>query len=347
MHRNKLYWKFQLSGWLIWALNEALLYTNQYGWKWAWVFSSVVNITFAICLTHAYRKISQKYHWQDLPLLTLIQLNLMALIIMSACLVALNIPLDYVFLSENYAVILSPFIILQIFLNFAKPIAIWQLIYFFFQYSNKKLEMERENDQLERTIIETESKVLRAQMNPHFVFNALNSVRALITEDPQKAKKGINQLSKLLRSSLLTERKKTVSLSEELETINDYLSLEKIRYDDRLAWEITTDKNCQKAQIPPMLLQTLVENAIKHGISKKITGGLIRIDAKNNQGILSLRVTNPGNLKGQILSKEHGVGLINSKNRLQILFGATAHISLKPLDKNHVIAEVNLPYIES
>lgn len=207
--------------------------------------------------------------------------------------------------------------------------------------------MERENDQLERTIIETESKVLRAQMNPHFVFNALNSVRALITEDPQKAKKGINQLSKLLRSSLLTERKKTVSLSEELETINDYLSLEKIRYDDRLAWEITTDKNCQKAQIPPMLLQTLVENAIKHGISKKITGGLIRIDAKNNQGILSLRVTNPGNLKGQILSKEHGVGLINSKNRLQILFGATAHISLKPLDKNHVIAEVNLPYIES
>lgn len=347
MHRNKLYWKFQLSGWLIWALNEALLYTNQYGWKWAWVFSSVVNITFAICLTHAYRKISQKYHWQDLPLLTLIQLNLMALIIMSACLVALNIPLDYIFLSENYAVILSPFIILQIFLNFAKPIAIWQLIYFFFQYSNKKLEMERENDQLERTIIETESKVLRAQMNPHFVFNALNSVRALITEDPQKAKKGINQLSKLLRSSLLTERKKTVSLSEELETINDYLSLEKIRYDDRLAWEITTDKNCQKAQIPPMLLQTLVENAIKHGISKKITGGLIRIDAKNNQGILSLRVTNPGNLKGQILSKEHGVGLINSKNRLQILFGATAHISLKPLDKNHVIAEVNLPYIES
>ena len=229
MNQSKLYWKFQLSGWFIWALNEALLYTNQYGWKWEWIFSSFVNISLAVFLTHVYRQIPHKYRWQDLPSFTLIQVNLVALILMSACLVGLNIPLDYIFLSENYAIELSPFIILQIFLNFAKPIAIWQLIYFFFQYSNKKLEMERENDQLERTILETESKVLRAQMNPHFVFNALNSVRALITEDPQKAKKGINQLSKLLRSSLLTERKKTISLSEELDTVTDYLSLEKIR----------------------------------------------------------------------------------------------------------------------
>jgi sensor histidine kinase YesM len=347
MNRSKLYWQFQLSGWFIWALNEALLYTNQYGWKWAWVFSSIINIIVAICLTHAYRKISQKYRWQDLPLITLIQVNLIALVFMSACLLALNIPLDYIFLSENYTVLLSPFIILQIFLNFAKPMAIWQLIYFFFQYSNKKLDMERENDQLERTILETEGNVLRAQMNPHFVFNALNSVRALITEDPQKAKKGINHLSKLLRSSLLTERKKTISLSEELETISDYLSLEKIRYEDRLTWEITMDKDCQKAQIPPMLLQTLVENAIKHGMSKKITGGIIAIDAKNKQGFLTLSVINSGNLKGQLISKEQGVGLINSKKRLQILFGETAQISLKPLDKNHVIAEVKIPYLES
>ena len=347
MNRNHLYWKFQFSGWFIWALNEALLYTNQYGWKWEWIFSSLVNISLAIFLTHVYRKISNQYRWQNFPLFTLIQVNLVALILMSACLVALNIPLDYIFLSENYAVELSPFIILQIFLNFAKPIAIWQLIYFFFQYSNKKLEMERENDQLERTILETESKVLRAQMNPHFVFNALNSVRALITEDPQKAKKGINQLSKLLRSSLLTERKKTITLSEELETVIDYLSLEKIRYEDRLTWEITTDKNCLKAQIPPMLLQTLIENAIKHGISKKITGGIIEIDAKKVEGFLTIHVINTGHFKSPMVTKDPGVGLINSKNRLQILFGETAQIRLRPLDKNHVIAEVNLPYLEN
>ena len=231
LNRKNMYWVFQSVGWFVWALNEALLYTNQYGWKWAWAFSSIINILFAVLLTHQYKLISHRYHWQDLPFSRLIQYNLVALFLMAAILVALNIPMDYMFLGENYEVNLSSFIILQIFFNFMKPLAIWQLIYFFFQYSKKSLLMERQNNQLERTILETEGKVLRAQMNPHFVFNALNSIRALITEDPQKAKKGINQLSKLLRSSLLTDRKKTIPLSEELETIADYLALEKIRYD--------------------------------------------------------------------------------------------------------------------
>jgi LytS/YehU family sensor histidine kinase len=205
--------------------------------------------------------------------------------------------------------------------------------------------MERENDQLERAILETEGKVLRAQMNPHFVFNALNSVRALITEDPVKAKKGINQLSKLLRSSLLTERKKTISLSEELDTILDYLSLEKIRYEDRLEWKITIDKICQKAQIPPMLLQTLVENGIKHGISHSVKGGCIEISAEIVNSFIKISVINPGHLK---ISKDisTGLGLVNSQNRLQLIYGKTAQIELQPLNKNQVCAKVTLPYLE-
>jgi LytS/YehU family sensor histidine kinase len=248
-------------------------------------------------------------------------------------------------LQENYEVSLSPFIIIQIFFNFVKPLAIWALIYFFFQYSNKRLEMERENDQLERAILETEGKVLRAQMNPHFVFNALNSVRALITEDPQKAKKGINQLSKLLRSSLLTERKKTISLLEELDTITDYLALEKIRYEDRLDWKLSIEPTCHKAQIPPMLLQTLVENGIKHGISRSVKGGTIEISAQRMEDLIQISVINPGHLKPGKESDE-GVGLINSQNRLNLLYGKTAQIELQPLNKNQVCAIVTLPYLE-
>jgi LytS/YehU family sensor histidine kinase len=275
----------------------------------------------------------------------MLQFNFLALIIMALLLMGLNIPLDYIFLQETYDVTLSPFIVIQIFFNFLKPLAIWGLIYFFFQYSNKRLEMERENDKLERAILETEGKVLRAQMNPHFVFNALNSVRALITEDPQKAKKGINQLSKLLRSSLLTERKKTIALSEELDTITDYLALEKIRYEDRLDWSIKIDPSCQKAQIPPMLLQTLVENGIKHGISKSVKGGIIEITAEKQEERVYIRVINPGHLK---TTKEptEGLGLINSQNRLSLLYGETAQIDLQPLNKNQVCASVTLPYLE-
>jgi LytS/YehU family sensor histidine kinase len=224
-----------------------------------------------------------------------------------------------------------------------KPLAIWMLIYFFFQYSKKQLVMERENNQLERAIQETEGKVLRAQMNPHFVFNALNSIRALITEDPAKAKKGINQLSKLLRSSLLTERKKTISIAEELDTILDYLNLEKIRYEERLAWKIEVPKEISQAQIPPMLLQTLVENAIKHGISHSSKEGLIQIKGELQGNLIQLEVINPGHLKTR--GESMGIGLVNSQNRLQLLFGETAHIDLKPLDKNLVCASLTIPYI--
>jgi LytS/YehU family sensor histidine kinase len=186
---------------------------------------------------------------------------------MAAILVALNIPMDYMFLGENYEVNLSTFIILQIFFNFMKPLAIWQLIYFFFQYSKKSLLMERQNNQLERTILETEGKVLRAQMNPHFVFNALNSIRALITEDPQKAKKGINQLSKLLRSSLLTDRKKTIPLAEELNMLNLYINLEAMLLNKDFEFKLDIDKgvNQQQVKIPSLIIQPFVENAFKHG----------------------------------------------------------------------------------
>lgn len=346
MKRNQLYWTLQIGGWFAWALNEALLYTNQYGWKWAWLFSSLANILLAIFLTHQYRRITNHFHWQELGLWRMLQRNALALLTMAICLVGLNIPLDYTFLQESYDVTLSPFIVIQILFNFMKPLAIWQLIYFFFQYSNKKLDMERENDRLERTIQETEGKVLRAQMNPHFVFNALNSVRALITEDPQKAKKGINQLSKLLRSSLLTERQKTIPLAEELETVADYLALEKIRYEDRLTWKMDINPACSKAQIPPMMLQTLVENAIKHGISHSVKGGTITIAAQLVESHVQISVINPGQMKSEG-AYSLGVGLENSKSRLNLLFGETAQLSIRPLDKNQVEAIIRLPYLEA
>jgi hypothetical protein len=338
-----MYWVLQLGGWFAWMLNEAVLYTNQYGWHWAWLYASLANISLAIFLTHQYKNIIKVNSWQDLPLFTMLRNHFIILCLMAACLVGLNLPIDQYLLGENFEVQLSPFIITQYLFNFMKPLAIWMLIYFFFQYSKKQLVMERENNQLERAIQETEGKVLRAQMNPHFVFNALNSIRALITEDPAKAKKGINQLSKLLRSSLLTERKKTISIAEELDTILDYLNLEKIRYEERLAWKIEVPKEISQAQIPPMLLQTLVENAIKHGIAHSSKEGLIQIKGEIAAEMIHLQVINPGHLKTK--GESTGIGLLNSQNRLQLLFGETAHIDLKPLDKNHVLASVTIPYI--
>jgi LytS/YehU family sensor histidine kinase len=133
---------------------------------------------------------------------------------------------------------------LQIFLNFAKPLAIWQLIYFFFQYSNKKLEMERENDQLERTILETESKVLRAQMNPHFVFNAMSVIQSYIfTHNPEKSSMFLVNFSKLMRLILENSPKEFIPLELEKEILQKYLNIQKLRFEDRFEFELDFDED--------------------------------------------------------------------------------------------------------
>jgi LytS/YehU family sensor histidine kinase len=130
-----------------------------------------------------------------------------------------------------------------------------------------------------------------------------------------------------------------------METIADYLALEKIRYEDRLDWEFDIESNCWKTQIPPMLLQTLVENGIKHGISRSVKGGIITIQARLIQDMIEIKVINPGHLQGKNISNS-GLGLVNSQNRLKILFGSTAQLSLSPLNKNQVLAKLILPYLE-
>jgi len=157
---------------------------------------------------------------------------------------------------------------------------------------------------------------LRAQLNPHFLFNALNSIRALIAEDPGRAQDAVTELSELLRYTLQKPSTPLVALSEELAGVRHYLKLEQIRYEDRLRVEERIAPEMLGAKIPPMLLQTLVENAIKHGIGRTPGGGVLGIEAKAGRG-LELVVTNPGNLGGA--EGGGGIGLRNARERLALL----------------------------
>lgn len=345
MKHWSLYWKLQWGAWSAWTLNEVFLYTSQYGWRWEWLPSALLNLALALGLTHGYKLRCQARNWLDMPMRKLIPNQVLALLAMAMGMALPNQLLDYYLLQQDYDVNLQAFYLLQVLLNFIKPLAIWQLVYFLYKYTQRQYEMELKNQGLAQAIQETEAQILRVQMNPHFVFNALNSIRALITEDPQKAKKGINQLSKLLRSSLLSDRKQTIALQEELDTVLDFLALEKIRYEERLDWKLSIAPEALAAQIPPMLLQTLVENAIKHGISKSIKGGQIEILASMVPGFLELTVRNPGKWLERTRAEGAGLGLQNSQDRMRLLFGDTARLILKPLDKNMVEAQVRIPYL--
>jgi len=352
LERKKLYWRFQIIAWTAWSMNEALLYINQFGWNLAWVYSTFVNIFLGIGLTHSYRLLSEKYQWQEKKKIPLSEIELFAMIIISSIFTLVNIALDLYIIGDQTnqqfsASTLSPFQLLQVFLNFGKPVTIWLLIYFFYKYSQRQLDIQRKNAQLEMAVQESEGRVLRAQMNPHFVFNALNSIRALILENPQKARNSINQLSKLLRNSLITERKKTIPLAEELDTIKDYLELEIIRYEERLQYELVVDEGCEKALVPPMIIQTLVENSIKHGISKEVNGGKIHILIQKSDDLLDIKVTNPGKIEEAHTQLGTGLGIENSKNRIQIMFGEKANLTLHAIAENQVEAHLVIPFLTS
>lgn len=209
--------------------------------------------------------------------------------------VAINENLDHDLLdTSNLNIVLLE---LNYGLSLSKPVLIWVLLYIFYAYTNERRYDAIEKIKLQASIEDTEAKILRAQINPHFMFNALNSIRALVIEDPQKAQKGVTQLSNILRSSLVADRKTTISLKEELKTIEDYLELEKVRYEERLQimWEV--DKDTLNIPVPPMMLQTLVENAIKHGVQKATRWGFIEINTTKLDNSLIIKIRNTGVLK--------------------------------------------------
>jgi LytS/YehU family sensor histidine kinase len=189
---------------------------------------------------------------------------------------------------------------------------------------------------------DSELRALLAQLNPHFIFNCLNSLRALIVEDPPRAQTMVDQLSSILRYSLKSGSVETVPLRDEIEAISAYLKLELIRFEDRLQVSMDIDPATLAAEIPPMLLQTLVENGVKHGISRLAQGGEIRVVSRVEPAGLRLQVINSGQLTPA--GNTTHIGIDNARERLRILYGAAASLALKNLDSKSVLAEVSVPF---
>jgi LytS/YehU family sensor histidine kinase len=218
---------------------------------------------------------------------------------------------------------------------------IWNSIYFMYHYVAKSRKQQLDTLQLEALVKSLELKTIKAHINPHFIFNALNSIRALIDENPARARRAITELSNILRSSLQAEKGETVSLEEELKIVKDYLALENMRFEDRLKVEYEIDDDTLVQQVPPMMLQTLVENAIKHGISKQVRGGVVKIISDFTENYHELAVQNTGHLNG---GKSHtGFGISSTQDRLGLLYGDKAKFQIQQLNPELVEARVLIP----
>jgi two-component system, LytTR family, sensor kinase len=226
--------------------------------------------------------------------------------------------------------------------NFFVYFFIWNLIYFIYHYVTKSRKQQLDTLRLESMVKELELKTIKAHINPHFIFNSLNSIRALVDENPQRARNAVTELSNILRSSMQTEKMETVPLERELLIIKDYLALENMRFEDRLKVEYDIDEDTLNQPVPPMMLQTLVENAIKHGISQQINGGLVKVISDFKGDYHELVVQNTGQLSGQV-NTEEGFGLSSTTNRLSLLYGTKAKFEIKQINGSLVEARVLLP----
>ncbi len=219
-------------------------------------------------------------------------------------------------------------------------IALWQLLYMIWHYleRNRKDEVDRLN--LEKTVKELELKTIKSHINPHFIFNSLNSIRALVDENPKRARTAITELSNILRSSLQVEKLETVPLQKELDIVKDYLALEQMRFEERLKVEMDIDDDTLEQRVPPMMLQTLVENAIKHGISKRINGGTIRIISRFTDKEFELIVQNSGNLEKK---SYEGFGFKSTRDRLKFLFNGNAYFKVEEIGGTKVQSKIVMP----
>ena len=219
-------------------------------------------------------------------------------------------------------------------------IALWLLIYMVWHYliRNQKDLVDRLS--LEKTVKELELQTIKSHINPHFIFNSLNSIRALVEENPSRARTAITELSNILRSSLQVEKMETVTLQKEMNIVKDYLALEQMRFEERLKVILEIDEDTLDQPVPPMMLQTLAENAIKHGISKQINGGVVKIVSRFNNNNFELIVQNTGNLEEDT---PEGFGLKSTRDRLKILFGRNAAFTIKEIEANMVEAKIQMP----
>jgi len=323
--KQKVYWFCQLFGWSLLILVEYLAYVLEDGFDADTLYLAIANIFLGITLTHLYRLMIRRWNWVQLPFVQLAPRVLFSVFMLALIMTFVNMPFDRIIIPER--LVNEPWPVIGYILSWGKAMLAWVLSYTVYNYVEQTRNAEIEKILLKASIRETEAKVLRSQLNPHFVFNALNSIRALVYENPDKAQHSITQLSNLLRNSLLADRRKTVELREEIKTVEDYLALEKVRYEDRLQCRIDLDGRTLFWQVPPMMLQTLVENAIKHGVSKAVSGGFVSVESGIVADKLHITICNTGELGDRDASG--GFGLANTSQRLQLLYGPDAEFTIR------------------
>jgi two-component system sensor histidine kinase AlgZ len=323
---TRAYWACQAIGWGLYvAVTILQLLDAGLGLALA-VAAPVVAAVIGIALTHGVRAMIRRRRWLARSSGALLA-RVVASSLVCACIhVGLLGVLEVILLAkpESTALDLAFAVVRWTIVFFA-----WHALYVGFGLVQERQRAAFDRVELERALGEAKLRALENALNPHFVFNALNTIRALVNTDAARADAAVTQLARLLRYALAAGREELVTVAHELDIVDDYLAIERLRLDARLHIERDIDEAATRGRVPAMLVQTLVENAIKHGVARLPEGGTLRISARIADDLLAIQVDNP---RAPTVAPGPGIGLANATERLRLLCGAGASLRLDLTD---------------
>jgi sensor histidine kinase YesM len=345
-----LYWKCQLIGWSVASLYWSFLGLS--GGKFnllVGLLQFISDVFVYVLITHLYRTFAIEHNWQQLGINPLIKRIIPAIVVMGIAYLVVTIVKVYLFrlwlVPENTAPFFTFFKHYWSAMLVAgiRLMSIWLLAYHLYHYAQREINMARENARLSILTRDAQLNNLSAQLNPHFLFNSLNNIKALVIENPKSARRAIDLLSDLLRNALYNKEAGTITLKEELNLVKDYLELEKLRLEERLQFTIQANDNLNDFLIPRFCIQTLAENAIKHGVDKQKQGGPIDISVTSLDNLVHISITNPG--KFDINQSVEGIGVKNLTQRLQLQYNGRAIFHIANYNEKTVLSTITIPRV--
>jgi histidine kinase len=352
-HASRSYWLCQLGGWGLYSALQlsAGAFLMHLPWVRVSIELAILNGTGMI-FTHRLHAYIRVHNWSSYGLRSLVPRIAVASLLLALPLGIISPLASVSSLQSSESLIreLAPDIQLHFgalirvshqWMSWTALFAVWLVIYFVALSIRRRRNAELRQSELARSLQQAELRLLKAQLNPHFLFNALNTVRSLIPDDPKVAQVVVTRFANTLRYALSAGQHEIVPLSKELEIIRDYLQIESLRFEDRLSVDYSVSEEAAAVGIPSMLLQTLVENAIKHGIAQLPRGGRIKVAAVVRAGVLLLEVTS--SRPTGVVPMRGGIGLHNSAERLRLIFGPSASLSLDLSQPDLAVANVRIP----
>jgi two-component system LytT family sensor kinase len=341
MKTKTAYWVCQAAGWGAYTIMGMGFTAWAVGWRLDVIVGYILFFGYSIVFTDALRREIIRRRWLDNVTFGRIAMFFGIAALLAVLQTSLVVGISFLFLRNRTEFVTDPVNTLETWWGVTWVNGTWIGLYS--AITNRRRRREKEA-RLERELRDAELRALEAQINPHFLFNCLNSIRGLVTEKPALAQDMITRFATLLRYNLNRDVGHTVPLSAEAEVVADYLALEKIRFDERLRVQFDIDPKAGSIQVPPMILQTLVENALKHGIGRLPQGGEIRIQAAAGPDTLVLRVQNSGQL-AETNAGDPQIGLNNVRERLRLLYGSRAGLDIANQNGGYVAATVRIPAV--